>query len=395
MIDEITPLQTLLLAFPGIREAEAQELINSGEMHTYPENIILCHEDALETIFYIILDGKVEVTKAIAEDQARHLNTLHAGDFFGEMAIIHDAPRAATVATSDPTTVLEIHKDAFQELLHKSASVSNAMVQEVSRRLRENDAMAIEDLRIKAAELASAYQQLAEQEFARREFLTMIAHELRTPLTAASGFLQILDMAMRQGQTLDSQMLQTALQSATRNIQQIVSLVNDILFVQEMDLILPRFETTDIRLVLSNAVERCQKRMQENQVTLNMGIPANPLLISGDSKSLERAFGAILDNAIKFSYGEGAVEVRAGQEEAQIWVKVEDHGVGISREVMPHIFDRFFHVDQIDGRMFRGAGLGLSIARQILEEHDGRIRVESEPGKGTIVLVYLNRSDKV
>ncbi len=391
MLQEITPLQTLLRAFPGIPEGEAQDLITSGEMHSYAAGIILCHEDALETTFYIILDGKVEVTKAIAEGQLRHLNTLQAGDFFGEMAIIHDAPRAATVTTLVPTTVLEIRKEAFQELLHRSASVSMAVVQEVSRRLRENDAMAIEDMRIKATELASAYQQLAQQELARREFLTMIAHELRTPLTAASGFLQILQMAAREGQNLDSEVLQSALQSSTRNIQQIISLVNDILFVQEMDLILPRFEPTDVRLVLSSAVERCQKRMQANQVTLNMSIPADPLLVSGDAKSLERAYAAILDNAVKFSHEGGSVEVRAGQDESRVWVKVLDQGVGIPKEAMPHIFDRFFHIDQIEGRLFRGAGLGLSIARQVLEQHHGRIRVESEPGSGTTVFVYINR----
>ena len=191
MAQPIVPLKILLRAFPGIPRDEAQELISSGGVRTYPPNTVMCHEDAFESVFYIILEGEVKVTKAIAHDQVRFLTELYAGDFFGEMAIIHNAPRAATVTSVHPTTVLEIHKDAFNALLRHSASLARAMVHEVSRRLRENDAMAIEDLRMKAGELASAYQQLAEQEYARREFLTTIAHELRTPLTAASGFLQL------------------------------------------------------------------------------------------------------------------------------------------------------------------------------------------------------------
>ena len=194
------PIRTLQVVFPGLKEDEARNLMEGGEIHEYPAGTVLCHEDAYETTFYIILRGKVLVTKQIALDQVRNLKILDAGDFFGEMAIIHKAPRAATVTTIEPTRVIEIYKEAFDLLLGTSASVARAMVQEVSRRLRDNDAMAIEDLRIKAGELALAYQRLAEQEYSRHEFLTTIAHALRTPLTAAYGFLEMVEKGLRRDQ---------------------------------------------------------------------------------------------------------------------------------------------------------------------------------------------------
>jgi signal transduction histidine kinase len=245
---------------------------------------------------------------------------------------------------------------------------------------------------LKAGELAAAYQQLAEQEYARREFLTTIAHELRTPLTAASGFLQMIEMGLMQGQNLDSEVQQTAMKSASRNLQQIVALVNDILFIQEMDLILPRFESTDLRQVLACVISDCRDQARENQIDLSMEIPDLPPVF-GDAKSLERAFCAILDNAVKFSHREGQVKIRAHDQGDQVWVEIRDYGVGISDAVLPRIFDRFFHTDQIEGRMFRGIGLGLSIARQVIEQHKGKIKVESEPGKGTTVRVSLNKSE--
>ncbi len=147
----------------------------------------------------------------------------------------------------------------FDQLLGSSASVARAMVQEVSRRLRENDTMAIEDLRLKAGELAVAYQRLAEQEYSRQEFLSTIAHELRTPLTAANGFLQMVEKGLMHDQALDGEVQQAALRSASRNLQQIINLVNDILFIQEMDLILPRFEATDMKQVLVLAAEQHRK----------------------------------------------------------------------------------------------------------------------------------------
>ena len=389
MPQKINPLKILLHAFPGMPEKEARGLISDGQVNTYLPEVVLCHEDFFESIFYIILEGRVRVTKLISNQQVRELTTLEAGDFFGEMAIIHNAPRAATVTTMVPTTVLEIHKDAFNERLVKSASIALAMVQAVSRRLRENDAMAIEDLRLKAGELAAAYQQLAEQDYARREFLTTIAHELRTPLTAASGFLQMIRMGLLQGQDLDGDAQMAALESVSRNIQQIVSLVNDILFLQEMDLILPNFQKIDLKQMVETIIDKYHDKAKENRSVISLDARPGLPPISGDVKSLERAFSAILDNAIKFSPNGGNIEINIKPNAHMLVVEFRDYGIGIPEEVMPRIFDRFFHIDQIEGHVFRGLGLGLSIARQVIEQHNGKILVESKFGQGTKLTVLL------
>ena len=384
MTNNISPLQVLQRAFPGIPTDEAEMMISSGKVHSYPPNTVLCREGAIENTFYIILEGEVQVAKLLNELETRFLKHLKGGDFFGEMALIHNAPRAATVITTAPCTILEINKEAFSKLLEQSSSMSLAMVREVSRRLRENDEMAIGDLRLKARELAYAYQQLAEQEFARREFLTTIAHELRTPLTAASGFLQLVRMGMLDGQTLTQ-----AMDTIARNVQDIISLTNDILFLQEMDLILPEFEPTDVGPIVVKLVEQMRTRAVHNSVALKLEITQDLPQVDGDAKSLERAIAAILDNAIKFSPDGGDVLVDVGSDAVQLLVQVEDHGVGIATDVLPCIFDRFFHVDHVGNYLFRGLGLGLSVARQVIEQHGGKILVESELGKGSKFTVLL------
>jgi signal transduction histidine kinase len=390
MVHELTaPVRTLQVVFPGLMEEEARSLLARGEIHEYPPGTVLCQEDAYEATFYIILRGKVLVTKQIERDQVRNLKILSGGDFFGEMAIIQKAPRAATVTTIEPTRVIEIYKEAFDQLLGSNASVARAMVQEVSHRLRENDEMAIEDLRLKARELAVAYQRLAEQEFSRHEFLTTIAHELRTPLTAANGFLQLVEKGLMQDQSLDSEVQQAALHSASRNLQQIINLVNDILFIQEMDLILPRFEPTDLTRVLKNVYERSKSQANESRVKLELELAEDLPAVPGDAQSLERACAAILDNAIKFSHPDGSVRISSAVEQEQVCVEIRDQGVGISEEALPRIFERFFHVDQIDGRLYRGVGLGLSIARQVIEQHRGSLQVTSGLSQGTVVTLRL------
>jgi len=385
MTHNISPRQVLQHAFPGIPTDEAELMISSGKVHSYPPNTVLCREGAVENTFYIMLEGEVQVTKLLNELETRFLKHLKEGDFFGEMALIHNAPRAATVMTTAPSTILEINKEAFSKLLEQSSSMSMAMVREVSRRLRENDEMAIGDLRLKARELAGAYQQLAEQEFAKSEFLTTIAHELRTPLTAASGFLQLVRMGMLEGQTLTN-----AMDAIARNVQDIISLTNDILFLQEMDLILPAFQSTDVGAIVVKLVEQMRPRAVHNAVSLKYDIAPDLPQVNGDVKSLERAIAAILDNAIKFSPDGGDVMVNAGFDEKQIWVRVEDHGVGIAADVMPCIFDRFYHVDHVGDYLFRGLGLGLSVAKQVIEQHGGKIIVESELSKGSTFTILLN-----
>ncbi len=380
----VSPQQVLHRAFPGILAVDAETMISSGKVHSYPPNSVLCREGAVEYVFYIILEGEVQVTKLLNESQTRFLKHLKGGDFFGEMALIHNAPRAATVVTTAPTTVLEINKDAFSKLREQSSSISLAMVREVSRRLRENDEMAIGDLRLKARELADAYQQLAEQEFARREFLTRIAHELRTPLTAASGFLQLARMGV-----LDGQNLTQAMDTISRNVQDIISLTNDILFLQEMDLILPEFQPVSVGEIVVKLVEQMRSRAVRNSVALKLDLAPELPQVDGDGKSLERAIAAILDNAIKFSPDGGDVLVNVGSNAVQLWVRVEDHGVGIAADVMPCVFDRFFHVDHVGDHLFRGIGLGLSIAKQVIEQHGGKILVESGLGKGSTFTILL------
>jgi signal transduction histidine kinase len=302
------------------------------------------------------------------------------------MGLIHDAPRAASVTSTIESTVLEINKEGFQDVLEESSTVSLAMVREVSRRLRENDEMAIEDLRLKAGELAEAYQKLAELDLARREFLTTIAHELRTPLTSASGFIQVIRMGMMEGEALKS-----ALETVSRNIDQIVSLTNDILFLQEMDLIFADFEPDDIQPVLEQLADEELGHAKNMGVELKLNFAPNLPPVPGDVKSLERALGAVINNAIKFSLNGGIVAVTVDHNPSYLWVSIQDQGIGISEENLPHIFERFWRMEEYNGYLFGGIGLGLSIAKQVIEQHGGKIQVGSRKGQGSIFIIKLKK----
>jgi len=380
------PSRIIPRAFPGIRPDEIEALIAHSIIQTYEPGAVICHENAVEDRFYMILDGEAEVTKSINNSEDRLLKTLHPGDFFGEMALIHNAPRAASVTTKTALTALELDKAAFNQVLHNSTSVAMAMVSEISNRLRQNDQMAVDDLRMRASELAEAYQKLAEEELARREFLSNVAHRLRTPLMVANGYLQLLQRGILTGEQLTG-----GIDTVARNVQQIATLVNDILFLQEMDLVLSDFQAVDMNRIAHQVADRYATQAASRDVKILITPYSSLPSASGDARSLERALMALLENAIKFSHPGGNVEIRTDLNDGKILVAIQDHGIGIRQEDLPRIFDRFYHLDRSGDELFDGIGLGLAITRQVIEQHHGSLDVISEPGIGSIFTITLKK----
>ena len=109
----------------------------------------------------------------------------------------------------------------------------------------------------------------------------------------------------------------------------------------------------------------------------------------GDPKSLERALTALIDNAIKFSPHGGDVNIKFSAKNGALVISIEDHGIGIATTSLPRIFDRFYHLEQSGDDLFGGLGIGLSITRQVIEQHRGRIEVESRLGRGSTFTLFL------
>ncbi|MBI5353374.1 MAG: cyclic nucleotide-binding domain-containing protein [Chloroflexi bacterium] len=379
-----TPAKIIPRAFPGISPDEMQEIIMNSRIKVFPPDTVICKENAIEYSFYMILEGEFKVTKVINNTEDRLLKTLTAGDFFGEMALIHNAPRAATVTSVTNATLLELDKEGFNRVLKHSPSVSMAMIGEISNRLRQNDELTIEDLRLRAAELADAYQKLAAQDMARHEFLSNIAHELRTPLMVASGYLHALKKGM-----VSSDQLDTVVDTVTRNVDQIVTLTNDILFLQEIELVLPEFQSVNIINVAEDVVKAYQDKATARQVTLKIKGNQKISAVQGDKHSLEKAITALVDNAVKFSHPNGTVEISFAETGNRVQISVEDHGIGIATDIRPRIFDRFAHLEKSGDELYGGLGLGLSITRQVIQQHNGSLDVESTPGKGSKFTISL------
>jgi two-component system phosphate regulon sensor histidine kinase PhoR len=183
--------------------------------------------------------------------------------------------------------------------------------------------------------------------------------------------------------------LQLTIDTITRNVDQITTLTNDILFLQEIDLVLPDFQPVNMSEISEGIIRKYLGKAETKRVKLKLKSSKNIPPAIGDPSSLERAVIALVDNAIKFSRHGGEVEIRLAEQADHILLSVEDHGIGIDPQIRPRIFDRFFHMEKIGDELYGGLGIGLSITRQVIQQHKGSLDVESTPGRGSKFTISL------
>ncbi len=369
--------------FPGMDELALQGMVRLAKVCTYPADTLLCREGAEEEIFYILGEGQVLVTQQLG-DEERFLRYSGPGQYFGEMALIANSPRNANVRTTTETSVLEIDKTTFIEMIRQNPVIALTMFRTSVGWLRSNDTAAIAALSQQKQEIERAYDILKTQERQRSEFLTTLAHELRTPITTANGFMQLIKKGTMTGPALEM-----GLEKVSGGLERIVSLVNDLLFVQEMDLLELVVYPLNLKDILSSVVEEAAERAGASNLTIVSHLPNGLLQVEADPDGLRRALLALLDNAIKFSPGGGTIHIEVSQSEDAVDIAFADPGVGIDPEFLPRIFDRFEHQEKRGDYLFGGIGLGLAIAQHLIEGFGGSISVESEVDRGSIFTVHL------
>jgi len=235
----------------------------------------------------------------------------------------------------------------------------------------------------------SAQKARTEAEAANRlkdEFVSIVSHDLRTPLNAMLGWTALL-----QKGTLAPAITARALQSIHDNATRQAKLIDDLLDFSRITggrMSLDRDEI-DLRDLLRNVIESMVPATAAKRIELQFSAAPDAVVL-GDIRRLEQVFFNLIGNAVKFTDEGGRIDVAIRRENGSVEVRVSDTGIGIEPEFLPHVFDRFRQADSTTTRVHGGVGLGLSIARQLVEAHQGAISVESEgKGRGATFIVRL------
>ncbi|MBI5960119.1 MAG: cyclic nucleotide-binding domain-containing protein, partial [Chloroflexi bacterium] len=267
---EINAVEVLSKAFPHMNEVALAPLASLTRQREFEKGVLICREGAFEETFYIIGDGEVEFTKRFTADEERQLRTGGPGIYFGEMALVQGEARAANVRALTDVTVLEIDKTAFNEAIQANPAMMLDIMRTLIERMRSNDATALEEMRKQKDQIQDAYARLQSQEQQRTEFLTTMAHELRTPLTAATGYMQLVQAGAMAGPALGM-----ALQKISTNLDRVVSLINDLLFVQEQDLIEPSLRPVSLSALLSIVLDDAEDQARAHGCTIKVNMPSD------------------------------------------------------------------------------------------------------------------------
>ncbi len=233
-------------------------------------------------------------------------------------------------------------------------------------------------------------EELAEETHRKDEFLKVLAHELRNPLAPIRNALQIICMAAQ-----DASLVEQMRAIADRQLGHLIHLVDDLLDLSRISrgVMCLHKELVDLAQPVRNAVEGVQPLIQERNLILSVLLPAKPLYLEADPTRLQQIVHNLLSNAAKYTDPGGWIQLTAQQETGKVVLHVQDTGIGIAAETLPHIFELFVQGERRLNRSQGGLGIGLTLVRQLVEMHGGTISASSEGlGKGSEFIVRLPAS---
>ena len=231
--------------------------------------------------------------------------------------------------------------------------------------------------------LLSDISKIIELEKVKKDFIVNISHELKTPLTAIKGFIETLE----EEENIKNKDYVNIIR---RHTDRLINIVNDLLFLsklEEKDEKL-EIEKVDMQELISKILKMFEQKLKSKNLRLKFEITDELLLISVDPFKIEQMFINLIDNAIKYT-DEGEISISLERKDKSLKIEIKDEGIGIPKEHLPRIFERFYVVDKSHSRKLGGTGLGLSIVKHIILLHNGSIDVESSPGKGTKFIIIL------
>jgi two-component system, OmpR family, phosphate regulon sensor histidine kinase PhoR len=221
----------------------------------------------------------------------------------------------------------------------------------------------------------------------RRDFVANVSHELRTPLSILRGYIEVLfdePEASREELT-------RILSIMERHSKRLQRLVDDLLSLAQLESSHAELEISVVRMdeLFNNLIRDWKEKLTGKNLKVIVDLPSETLMLRADGTRLEEVLHNLLDNAVKFSPENGEIRLRGTRCGSNVVLSVADNGIGISKEHLPRIFERFYRADKARSHELGGTGLGLAIVKHIAQLHGGRVEADSELGHGTTIRVVL------
>ncbi len=350
------------------------------EEQAYQQGDIIFQEGEAGDAMYIIWSGRVAVVKG---DFAAPivLGYRGPGEAIGEMALLEDRPRSASVVALEDMRLLRIKRKDFEQLLQRNPAVGMGILGTLSARLRAADAARdagsrVEDKLIKRVyALETERQQLLELQRLRQETTDLIVHDLRHPISSLFGIVKLLEMVLPEEVLEANRSLLNLANSTCEHMQLLVDSLLDIARMESGEVEL-ELEELNLNQLVEESIRRPVMPLREN-VKLQSTVADDLPPVVADQGQLERILANLIGNAIKYTSKGGQITVAAKAQNGQMHISVTDTGPGVPPEERERIFERFAQIDnEINAARGKGFGLGLAFCKLAVEAHGGQIWVE-------------------
>ncbi|HVS51824.1 MAG TPA: ATP-binding protein [Opitutaceae bacterium] len=347
--------------FAGALQEELQALHQAGQMRKFRAGEIIFSAGDPGDGFYVVDSGQVQISAMVGQNEPRVLATIGPGDFFGEMAVLDDAPRSATARADGDTVATFLSRAELLELLDRRPRLALNLIREFSNRMRALNRKYLDEI-IQSERLAVIGR-----------FAGTIVHDFKNPLTIIG-----LAAEMACGDETSPPMRHKAQNKIARQVERMTNMLQELIEFTKPTGQQPRLTAVDFPRYMNPLADEVRQEIAERGVKLQLGNEPPPVEVRIDPRRLSRLFYNLLNNAVDEMPDGGKIFLRFAAQKNELRIEIEDTGRGIAPEIAQSLFRPF----ATHGKA-HGTGLGLTICKKIVEDHGGRIWAESsQPGKG-------------
>ena len=353
--------------FKGMGEADLTSLEHFSKLKSLqPGQTVFREGDAGDGLYFII-SGKIQISARFGDDQCRVFATFGPGEFFGEMAVLDDAPRSADAIAEEASHVYFVPRENLAEILERNPKLALRMLRDFSRRLREFDRKYMDEA-IQVERLVTI-----------GKFARTIIHDLKNPLHIIGMSAEMMGI---HGASPEKQAAGKS--RIRRQVERMSKMVTEFLEFTRGDKTSSNVIETDYAQFVNEIIDELRPEVAGTSVAIELNGPLPRVNVLIDPTRLAHVFYNLVSNACDAMPGGGKIKIRLAQKSREVITEIEDSGKGIPPQIAQRLFEPFATHGKAGG-----TGLGLSICKRVVEDHSGRISVRQEPGRGAIFVFTL------
>lgn len=349
--------------FSFFEDELASRLLAAGEMCQFTDGTVIFNEGDTPDYMYLIMDGSIELTKCMDEGKSYVIATIGTNDFFGEFGILDKGPRSASAKALGSCSLMRLHADAVVQAMSGSADAGVKLAIQVIRKTRETNRKYVEDV-LRRERLALV-----------GKMLSCIVHDFRNPFAVIQMAAEMIKMQAENDWVAEN------CDAILEQLYRVVHMAEEVL-----DFTRGRTSVSMIPIDIGELLTRFERMNKTylQQQGIHFSVEGAPMTIVGDDQRLIRVLQNLVYNAAEILGEDGHIAIRQENRERSVVIHVEDNGPGLPEDIRSTLFEAF----TTRGKK-NGLGLGLAIAKSIVQAHGGTITFTTELGKGTTFHVEL------